>query len=368
MKITHVISDTKIGGAGRYLLSLLPGARRYGWEVTVAAPEGQLAEALISSGLCQAVIPLPVGERSFSIDLWRWLGRNLPAADLVHTHASLAGRLAAKQRGAKVVLTRHTLGPELPPGGLPGWKRTAHHLTAHYLTDALIAVSAACRQRLLAEGVEGSLIDLVYNGVDASLYQTQQRDEWRRRLQVAADTSVIVTVARLAPVKGLSAAVQAARCLRADGHQFLWLLVGEGPERANLTRQIADLGLGEQVRLLGFQPDIPGILSAADIFVLPSRQEALPLSVLEGMAASLPVVATRVGGIPELITDQTDGLLVPPAAPDELVVAVASLLENPARRQLFGQRARQKVLEQFTLEEMWRRTDSVYRRTLGIKG
>lgn len=368
MRITHIISDTNIGGAGRYLLALLPGAARYGWEVTVVAPVGQLAEALQNSGYCQAVLPLPRGEQSFSLDLWRWLARHMPTADIVHTHASLVGRVVGKQRGAKVVLTRHTLGPELPPGGLPFRQRLVHRLAARYLTDAFIAVSAACRQRLLAEGVPENRVELVYHGVDAGLYSGQPRQEWRDRLEVVAELPVIVTVARLAPIKGLDVAVQAARQLQASGRQFLWLVVGQGPLQGRLEQQIADMGLQQQVRLLGFQADIPGILAAADIFALTSHQEALGLSALEAMAASLPVVATRVGGIPELINDRVDGLLVAPNEPDQLAAAVGGLLDDPARGQGFGRLARQRVMDEFTLDEMRRRTDAVYRRTLGIEG
>ncbi len=395
--LVHVISDTGIGGAGRYLLALLPGASSYGWRVTAIAPKGPLNQALLDTGLCR-VIDLPQGEISFSVPIWRWLVRHLPPeADLVHTHASLAARLVAKQRGLPVVITRHTLGPDLPGDGLPAWKRLAQRQLAARLSDGIIAVSEACRQRLIAEGVEERLISLVYHGVDAQLtfrpaglwdgvsctalrngtgFLSQCTastlpeaggDSWKERLQVPEFCPVIITVARLAQVKGLSVAVSAAERLQAAGRQFLWLLIGEGPERQALERQIDDSGLGRSVRMLGFQTDIPGILAAADLFVLPSLQEALGLSVLEAMAAALPVVASAVGGIPELISSGEDGLLVEPANPEQLAEAIALLLQDAALRRRMGARAREKVLDQFTLQEMWRQTDLVYRSALGTR-
>jgi glycosyltransferase involved in cell wall biosynthesis len=366
--LVHVISDTGIGGAGRYLLALLPGARCHGWQVTVLAPKGPLNAALQDTGLCR-VIDLPQGEVSFTIPLWSWLVKHLPRqADLVHTHASLAARLAAKQLGLPIVMTRHTLGPELPVGGVPTWKRLIQGAVADHLTQGIIAVSAACRQRLIAEGVSQQLISLVYHGVDAQAFMEAKGDGWRRQWQVPKQLPVIVTTARLTSVKGLGTALSAAAKLQAAGHQFLWLLVGEGPERQQLQQQIDDLNLGGCVRLLGFQTDISGILAAADLFVLPSLQEALGLSVLEAMAAGLPVVASGVGGIPELISSGDDGLLVPAAEPKQLAVGIARLLQDPELRRQWGEQAREKILRQFTLQEMWRRTDLVYRSALGRKG
>lgn len=360
MQIAHVISDTAIGGAGRYLLALLPGAEQYGWDLTVYAPEGDLAAAVRATGLAQ-VIALPEGERSFSLPLWRWLRRNLQPAAVVHTHASLAARLAAKQKGYPLVLTRHTLGPALPPGGPKPWRRGLYCLIATNSSDATIAVSQACRQRLLLEGVPTEQIRLVYHGIDTQPYLTASGRVWRQQLGLAADTPVIITVARLAPVKGLQHALAAAAVLKQQQLPFTWLFVGQGAEQARLQEVAEALGLGETVRWLGFQSDIPSLLAAADIFVLPSLQEALGLSVLEAMAAGLPVVASRVGGIPELIESGREGLLVPAAASNELANAIAQLLCNRECAATLGAAGRQRVLAQFTVENMWRQTDTVYR-------
>lgn len=360
IRVAHVISDTAIGGAGRYLLALLPGAARHGWDLTVYAPEGDLAAAVRATGLAQ-VITLPEGERSFSLSLWRWLQRNLQPADVVHTHASLAARLVAKQRGYPTVLTRHTIGPDLLPGGLKPLKRGLHRFIASTFSDATIAVSEACRERLLLEGVPAAQIKVIYHGIDAQPYLAAQGASWRQQLGLTANEPVIITVARLASVKGLQYAVAAAATLKQQKLPFTWLFVGQGPELANLEAQVQSLDLGEAVRWLGFQTDIPGLLAAADVFVLPSLQEALGLVLLEAMAAALPVVATRVGGIPELIQSDQQGLLVPAGASTELAAAIAKLLTDKEQADRFGAAGRERVLAQFTAENMWQQTDTVYR-------
>lgn len=363
IKIAHVISDTAIGGAGRYLLALLPGAEHHGWDLTVYAPEGDLAAAVRATGLAR-VIALPEGERSFSVPLWQWLRRNLQPAHAVHTHASLAARLVAKQRGYPIVLTRHTLGADLPIAGAKPWRRGLYRFIASNFSDATIAVSEACRQRLLLEGVPAEQIKLVYHGIDAQPYLEASGLAWRQRLALAPAAPVIITVARLAPVKGLQHALAAAALLKQQQIQFTWLFVGQGPEQAQLQELAEALGLDETVRWLGFQSDIPSLLAAADVFVLPSLQEALGLSVLEALATGLPVIASRVGGIPEIIESGSEGLLVTAAASSELANAIAELLGNRQRATNLGAAGRQRVLAQFTVEGMWRQTDTVYRDVL----
>ncbi len=360
MRIAHVISDTNIGGAGRYLLALLPGAPLFGWEPIVYVPEGALAEAVRATGLAQ-VVPLPEGERSFSIPLWRWLQSNLRDADVVHTHASLAARLVAKQRGYPVVLTRHTIGPDLPPGGLKPWRRALHRFVASAFGDAIIAVSEACRQRLLQEGVPAEQIRVIYHGIDVQPFLTARGNSWRQKLGLSAEEPVILTVARLTPVKGLQHALAAASLLQEQQVPFTWLFVGGGPLLSELRDKAQALGLGEQVRWLGFQSDVAGLLAAADVFVLPSLQEALGLALLEAMAAELPIVASHVGGIPELIRSGEQGLLVPPGDSGALAAAIRALLTDRQRAAQLGAAGRERVLAQFTVQKMWQQTDAVYR-------
>ena len=358
-EVAHVISDTNIGGAGQ---PAGPGGETYGWEPLLSAG-GPLADAIRQSSSAEVII-LPEGERSLSRALLRSLQRTLVSVDIVHTHASLAGRLIARQRGYKTVLTRHTLGPPLPANGLPGWKRVAYSLVARQLTNAIIAVSAACVGRLQAEGVPENMIRLVYNGIDPRPFLVADRQEARHQLDVLAARPVIATVARLTEVKGLPYALQAAAELWRRGYEFTWLFAGQGPLENELRQQAVQLGLADAVRFLGYREDIPTILAAADIFVLPSIMEALGLSVLEAMASGLPVVASRVGGIPELIRDGQDGTLVTPAAPQELAKAIAFYLRQPAQAEAAGRQGRARVLERFTLEQMCRQTDAVYREVL----
>ena len=340
MRIAHVISDTNIGGAGRYLLALLPELRPMTGNHSLC-PEGALAAALRSQGMPE-LSPAP-SECSFSFGLWRWLLHRLEPADVVHTHASLAARLVAKHKGYPVVLTRHTLGPDLPPGGYKGWQRWLHRWVAVNLSDAVIAVSEACRQRLLAEGVPESCVRLIYHGIDPTPYLSATRAGWRQRLGLTATEPVLITVARLAPVKGLKFALEAAAILQRD-NILTWLFVWQGSELSSLQEQTAALCLGQQVRWLGYQTDIPGLMAAADIKILPSLQEALGLVILEAMAAGLPIVASNVGGIPELVQDGQYGILVPPGTSIALASAIKQLLADQSRASSMGLVGRQRVL------------------------
>jgi glycosyltransferase involved in cell wall biosynthesis len=161
-------------------------------------------------------------------------------------------------------------------------------------------------------------------------------------------------VGRLSPEKNCAGLVRAVVRLTEQGLSPTLLFVGEGPERQAIERAAADLG--PAVRLLGLRQDIPRLLAAADVFALASLSEGISIAILEAMASGLPVVATRVGGNPEIVAQEQSGLLVSPGRPDELAQAIMSLLREPERGRAMGRTARASAGERFSLE----RTASAY--------
>lgn len=388
-RVLHICSDVNIGGAGRYLLYLLPELKRLGLAVTAACPEGPLAQALRRAGLPVRVVP--EGDRSFS---WRllWHLIRLVRAErphLVHTHASLAGRLAARLGGAgAVVYTKHGLaaGEEaavqtrLARSGRRGWiwsaAFVAQRLADTLLADAVIAVSQAVARVLQVQGTPAGKIRVIHNGI------ALPGPSWSEGVVRPADGApgspgpVITTAGRLSPEKGQSFFIEMAALLRECYPEARFQVVGDGPLRNELAVQIDRLRLREVVALTGFRADVDELLRESHVFVLPSLAEGLGLVLLEAMAAGLPVVATKVGGIPEVVVDGVTGRLVPPGDAAALAAAVREVLDNPDLARRWGEAGRRRVEQSFTAAEMGRQTLDLYRglragalpETVGAKG
>jgi glycosyltransferase involved in cell wall biosynthesis len=173
---------------------------------------------------------------------------------------------------------------------------------------------------------------------------------------------LIVAVGRLKAPKDFPTLIRALSGLRPDS--FEAVIVGEGPDRPRLEEEIEALGLSGRVRLAGERRDVPELLAAADVFVLPSASEGLPVSVLEAMAAGLPVIASRVGGVPEQVSDGETGLLVEPGDPNELTAALDRLIADPSLRRRLGAAGRARAEQAFDLDPFRRAHVELYSREL----
>jgi glycosyltransferase involved in cell wall biosynthesis len=219
--------------------------------------------------------------------------------------------------------------------------RSANHVVA--VTEDL--------GRLAAKTWPEGAVRVIRNGVDTDRFRPHSRTGGKE----AGRPLRLVTVAQLIPRKGLQCLVESLRglCDRPD-REWNAVIYGSGPERSALESAVAGAGLSDQVRIEGLiaHDDLPGVLAGADVFVLPSLQEGLPLAVLEAMAAGLPVVATRVGGVPSVIDDGRNGLLVEPADPVQLRAALAKLMEDGGLRVRLGAQAR-AAAERFSWARAW---------------
>ena len=207
---------------------------------------------------------------------------------------------------------------------------------------------------------------LIPNGISVRSFQAcaARGEQWRRREGFGPDEILCLCVGRLAPQKDHTTLLQAFAAGPAKNPRARLLLAGEGPLREDIERQIQALGLGERVRLLGRRMDVPDMLAAVDLFAIASRWEGNPLAVMEAMSAGVPVIATRVGGVPELVSDGETGILVAPGEPAILASAICRLLDDAARRAAMGRLAMQKAERSFDARVMSLAYQQLYERLL----
>jgi len=212
--------------------------------------------------------------------------------------------------------------------------------------DSVIAISGSIRSQLLECGIPASLLKTIHEGIDLSLYPKQPELD---RLALTEPVTV-GTVSSLSHEKGLRYLIEAASLIPHVKGRVRFVIVGEGHFRIKLEELVRKKGLEECVQFLGFRTDIQALLKEFDLFVLPSLSEGLSSAIMEAMASSLPVIASKVGGIPELVQNGDNGLLVPPADPESLARAIIQLVENPEALRQMGIRGRELVEQKFTLD------------------
>jgi glycosyltransferase involved in cell wall biosynthesis len=353
-----LIAYPREAGVARHVVDLATRLESQ-WRITVAClPGSEIWEALRE----RPAVELQALRGTHGQPRLRDL-RDLPAlvrlvrhADAIHAHSSKAGflvRLAAAigRRRARTVFTPHAWSFFAADGARSRLYVALERLAAHWC-HTIVAVSEAEREAGLEQRIGcRDLYRVVVNGIDVHLFARDPEPAPRR----------IVMIGRLDPQKRPDIAVRALAALRrAHADASLWI-AGDGSSRVELDALVADLDLSGSVRFLGARTDVPALLAEAACFVLTSDYEGCPLSVLEAMAAGVPVVATAVGGVPELVVDGETGVLVRPRAPDEVAEAVGKLFANPASARTMGAAGRARARERFTLERMVDSLDELYR-------
>jgi glycosyltransferase involved in cell wall biosynthesis len=228
-----------------------------------------------------------------------------------------------------------------------------------YSADLIITVSSGIAETLILSGIPKQRLEVVYEGVDVAEIESACR-----RRDYPESAVVIGCVAFLSQEKGHATLLSAFAELYRRRPAARLVLVGDGPLRPALERRVRQSGIGIGVRFLGFQEEVASILRGFDIFVLPSLSEGLSSGILAAMAASLPVVASNIGGIPELVLHETTGLLVPPQQTALLAGALEHLVDNSALRAQYGAAGRERVLSHFTVDQKIKKTLAIYERLL----
>lgn len=278
--------------------------------------------------------------------------------------AQFWGSLCGKMAGTRALATAiHSTGKI---------SRVRRRLWANRLTfawvDKVTALSEAHKSYLIErEGIDPEKIEIIPNGIEAARFMSPgPREESRKRLGVLNGAPTVGIVAMLRPEKNHKVFLQAARRVLREVPEARFLIVGEGPERPGLESLAKDLGIETQVSFLGVREDIPELLNAMDVAVLSSHPvvETLSVSVLEYMAAGKPVVATRVGSLPELVEEARTGFLVEPGDAEGLAERILRLLKDPGLARYMGTMGRERVVCRYTVDQMVRSTEALFERLL----
>jgi glycosyltransferase involved in cell wall biosynthesis len=301
-------------------------------------------------------------ERGFNPEL----GRRIAAlareqgANVLHCHhysPFVYGAVARLWQPLRVVFTEHGRAHDGPPS----WKRKVANQVFGRLPASIHAVSKDLKQHLVKEGFTSDRIDVIYNGIDPGVPPTRaQRDAARAALGCAHSELLIGAVGRLDPVKDLPTLLEAFETVASAHGTARLVLIGEGPERARLERLIDERDLGERVTLAGYRRDVRALLPALDVYVNSSIFEGVSLTILEAMAAGLPVVATSVGGTPEVVSDGVTGRLVPARQPTALADAISTILSNRTMASSLASHGRIRLEQRFSLGQMVQSYAAVY--------
>lgn len=372
IRVLHLVSTFALKTDTKWLVQLADHLERDRIELSAACfyGGGPIQDALNERGIPSVNLNVrsPLDPRA-AIRAARFIasGGGRPDArarpfDVVHTHllrADFFGGAAARLARVPVVIsTVYALG---------AYRRQRRRLADPLLDalcrqwpTALVAVCDAVRDDCRRRGWPPERVHTIHTGV-AAPKAIDERRVAEFRVQWSPDgRPVVLTIARLSYEKGVEVLIEAAALLRRTHPTVRVVVIGEGPQRAALEQRIARLGPGDVVRLAGFTPHVWEALSAADVFCLPSHSEGLPNALLEAMAVGRPVVATRVGGVPEVVAQGIDGLLTPPGDAAAMAAAIGLLLtDRPLARRL-GEAARHTIERCFSAREAARQYAALY--------
>lgn len=362
--VLFAIETSDPDGAEKMLLSLADALDKTLYRpVACLLQPGWLADEAKARGYPTYVLPL---KHTVDVPWVRQALRLMKAegVDLIHAHEfamNTYGALLSALTGVPCITTIH--GKNYSSDR---WhRRAAYRLVAR--RTKMIAVSDDIKRFLAtAVGVSARYITTIANGIHIERYAATDaaRAQLRSELGVSMHQPVVGAIGRLEPVKGHAHLLEAARLVCARHPDAVFALAGQGQLRESLARQADALGIGRNVRFLGYRDDVAAVLAALDIFVLPSLSEGLPLSLLEAMAAGKPVVASNVGGIPEVIRDGESGLLARPAEPTELADRILTLLDDNTRAHALAEKAKAIVSARFGMAAMVGAYERLYRQLL----
>jgi len=344
------------------VLGLTSYLNRTGHRSVVAVdPRGALAHRLTQTNL-------PVINLIVRNDLDLFAGLRLrrfvqtQGYQLVHFHTARAHALSPWLRGLRVkrVVTRR-----MDYRVRPGWFT---RLLYEDSVDAVVAISQGVRSALQAGGIPTPRLTIIPSGIDTShfIITDEQRAHQRATQGIPPDTCVVLAVGALAERKGHATLLQAAALLHHKGERFRYVICGDGPLRASLESQTHTLGLAKDVQFLGFCADVTNYLAAADMFVHVPLWEGLGVAVIEALAAGLPVIASHVGGIPELIEHERSGLLVPPLNPEVLAAAIERVRQNLPWAKTLGTHGQSFVRTRYDMTVMAQANKALYYKLLEI--
>jgi glycosyltransferase involved in cell wall biosynthesis len=369
IRVLELVTSTA-GGAGWHVLRLALGIQRRAFHVSVAFGLGYpLDKRFGEVGLHTCPVTMrrnlsPLQNIFAFFQILALLRRQ--RFDILHTHCSMAGflgRIAGRLAGVPVIV--HTLHALASRDNQAPWKQRVYLAIERWLdgcTDQYVAVSAAMGRQVVEKRIaDRRHVTVIHHGLDLDPYlQLQGSRGKRRQLGLHPTCLVVGMVGRLEPQKGVEYLVDAMPRLCALHEDARVLIIGDGPLRQSLENRATRRGVHDRVRFLGWRTDVPEILAELDVFCMPSLWESLGYSILEAMACGVPVVASDVEGIPEVVVHGETGLLVPPGDPSALAEAISLLLDRPDLRCAMGRAGQKRVEQRFSERMMLDRYEQMY--------
>ena len=358
LRIVHTVSSLDMGGMEHFVLRLVLSQRQVGMESSVMTFKRGV---LLQTAHNMAVPVNLIDSKSKTLRILKCLitfKRIKP--DIVHAHnpTSLQYAILSKlTSNSHIIITDHAQ--------TKGIIRN-QSLIERYLTDIVVAVSKHTADKSTLQGKKPG-ISIIHNGIDIKKYNIERIDI-RNKLKLG-DNFTAIMVASFTQVKGYDILLKSINILINNGFSFIMMLVGDGPEYNSIELLSKNLNINKDyIRFLGNRNDVFDLLNASDMFILPSRLEGLPISILEAMSQRLPVIATNVGGIPELVIDGETGILIPPNDPLALAEAMKRMISDPDMRRRMGEAGYQRVASEFSFERMTRQYEELYLSLLRERG
>lgn len=371
-KVLYPIINGEVSGGNIVCLNLIDEALSRGWEVVVNSPtDGAFCNMLRERRV--SIYHLNTN-RSFRWDA-AWKMAEIIKREqihLVHVHAPFAGStlacLAGKIANVPVIVHAHLQDPLSSNLLIKNYQKMMSWWTSRVCCNAVISVSQQVKNELIAEGFDARKFHVVYNGTPLTHSQIEPK-AIRHNLNISDDVFIVVHVGRLCKAKGQHILLQAASILRQSNKKIVYLIIGNDLEQngaylEHLKDMATELEVNDIVQFLGQRFDVPQILAAADLLVLPSFSEGLPLVILEAMAAEKPVIATSVGGVSEIVIHEETGLLIPVGDASALAEAILWMVKNPFDARMIGSKALEMVKTSFSVEKMQQEVFDIYEKVL----
>jgi len=368
MKILHLISSSGLLGAECVLLEIAEYSRRAGLEVGIGVFQNSQNPNLELAGVAKG--------RGFDVRIFLCNGRfdkktirmiqdyvNSKGFRILHSHnykSNFYAWRALSNNSIRWIVTKH--------GRRFGSKLLLYNLLDGFVVrhaDRVVGVSKEITKKMKLTGIDSKKVCLIENGVSLDRYQKRIASESiRESLGIKKDVPVIGTVGALTKEKGHLYFLNAAREVNRIFPRAVFLFVGDGAQRPYLENMASKLGVADKVIFAGMRKDIPEILSILDVFVLPSLNEGLPMALLEAQAAKIPVVATRVGAIPDVLEDGITGMLIPPKHSQAITEAIIMILSDKKFASGVAQKGFERVRDNFSAEKMASKYLSIYKELL----
>jgi len=373
IKILYIITSSGIGGAERILYYTATGLDYNKYDISVCSLKkmGEIAEDLEKQGI--EVYCLHMGGRE---SFWGWLSSIIALIRLfpylirirptiIHSflfRANILARIAGYLTGIPIIISSIRV--------MGGEKKYFHYveMITSFMVDHYVTVSESVKRYIIDKSkISAEKISVIYNGVNFKGQHDSQEKNPKMPFKIEDKDRILMTVGRLHKQKGHCYLIQAVSKVRKEFPKVKLLLTGEGEEENNLKKLVKSLDLTNKVIFAGLSSDIEEILPIAELFILPSLWEGFPNALLEAMAAGKPVVATQVGGIPEIVVHGETGVLIPPRDTDALAIAIIDLLQNKLKAKNMGEAGRIRAGKRFSIYKMIEKTENLYQELLKEK-